>query len=392
MNVESTLELKDLASIETHLYLVSPHATPNITPALDKSLKPKKVILLVSSQMHAEAKWLSNVLRGHNIEVTQWELEKAWDLVHIRSRVIALLKQWQGEKIALNASCGTKPMTIACCDVFREHDLPVFYIDPHEDELIWVYPEIGGRHPVQDRIKLPQFVQVYGGTVSGNLIRQVPKNLLPFSKALIQDIEIYEKSIGSLNYYASSAYRDLRSKEMDERSLGSKSLKQLLQQLQELGVLHREGNRIVFANEDARFFANGGWLEHYVFDQVSRLRRSIPEIQDVVMGLEVERGDSVKNEIDVAFLADNRLHLIECKAKSFKGSRTDNGTEILYKIDSVSDVLGGIQARSMLVSYKKLSSHDLKRAEELEVTVVQHLQLHNLRSHLEQWIAGRNKF
>ena len=110
------------------------------------------------------------------------------------------------------------------------------------------------------------------------------------------------------------------------------------------------------------------------------------------MGLEVERGDGVKNEIDVAFLADNRLHLVECKAKNFKGSRSNDGTEILYKIDSISDVLGGIQARSMLVSYKKLSSHDLKRAEELEVTVVQHRQLHNLRSSLEDWIAGRNKF
>ncbi len=392
MNVESTLTVQDLAKIDTHLYLVSPHATPNITPALDKELKPKKVILLVNPEMREEAKWLRAVLRGHNIEVEQWTIDKAWDLVHVRSRVIALLEEKKGENIALNASCGTKPMTIACVDAFREHDLPVFYIDPHEDELIWVHPEQGGRHEVQDRIKLPQFVQVYGGNVSGNLVRSIPEKLLPFSKDLIQDIEIYEKSIGSLNYFASSAQRDLRSKEMDERSRESESLKSLLQQLETLGLLHMDGNRIVFTDEEARFFANGGWLEHYVFNQVSKLRTSIPEIQDVVMGLEVERGDSVKNEIDVAFLADNRLHLIECKAKNFKGSRTNDGTEILYKIDSVSDVLGGIQARSMLVSYKKLSSHDLKRAEELEVTVVQHLQLHNLRSELENWIAGRNKF
>lgn len=392
MNVESTLSVQDLSKIDTHLCLVSPHATPNITPALDKTLKPQKVILLVNPQMRAEAKWLKNVLRGHNIEVEQWAIEKAWDLVHIRSRVMALLHERRGEKIALNASCGTKPMTIACYDAFREHNLPVFYVNPHEDELIWVHPEQGGKHAVQDRIKLPQFVQVYGGAVSGNLVRKVPEKLLPFSQALIQDIETYEKSIGSLNYYASSAQRDLRSKELDERSRNSNSLKDILQQLESLKLLHMEGNRIVFVDEDARFFANGGWLEHYVFHQVSQLRQSIPEIQDVVMGLEVERSGSVKNEIDVAFLADNRLHLIECKAKTFKGSRSDDGTEILYKIDSVSDVLGGIQARSMLVSYKKLNSHDLKRAEELEVKVVQHLQLHNLRQELETWIAGRNKF
>ncbi len=392
MNVESELTVKDLSEIDIHLYLVSPHATPNITPALDKTLKPKKVILLVNPQMRAEAKWLRNVLRGHNIEVEQWDIDKAWDLLHIHARVLALIKEKAGQRIALNASCGTKPMTIACYDVFRKHDLPVFYVDPHEDELIWVHPEQGGRHALQDRIELPQFVQVYGGSVSGDLKRSVPEQLLSFSTGLIQDIEVYEKSIGSLNYYASSAQRDLRSKEMDERSRESKPLKELLQQLESLKLLHVEGNRLVFADEDARFFANGGWLEHYVFHQVSKIRKSIPEIQDVVMGLEVERGGSVKNEIDVAFLADNRLHLIECKAKNFKGSRSDDGTEILYKIDSISDILGGIQARSMLVSYKKLSSHDLKRAEELEVKVVQHLQLHNLRSELENWIAGRNKF
>ena len=49
------------AAVSTHLYLVSAQATPNLTPALDSQVAPRRVILLVSPDMHLRADWLERL-------------------------------------------------------------------------------------------------------------------------------------------------------------------------------------------------------------------------------------------------------------------------------------------------------------------------------------------
>jgi hypothetical protein len=47
--------------VSTHLYLVSAQATPNLTPALDSQVAPRRVVLLVSPDMHLGADWLERL-------------------------------------------------------------------------------------------------------------------------------------------------------------------------------------------------------------------------------------------------------------------------------------------------------------------------------------------
>ncbi len=46
-----------------HVYLVSGEAAPNITPALDRTLRPGEITLVVSPDMTQRAQWLSRVLK-----------------------------------------------------------------------------------------------------------------------------------------------------------------------------------------------------------------------------------------------------------------------------------------------------------------------------------------
>jgi hypothetical protein len=105
------------ANPATHLCLVSAQATPNLTPVLDRALRPRRVILLVSPAMERRAEWLEAVLRRYSVRTDRWPIGDPWDLEHVQTRVLELLEaeraSGEAQRIALNATGGTKPMSSA---------------------------------------------------------------------------------------------------------------------------------------------------------------------------------------------------------------------------------------------------------------------------------------
>lgn len=92
-------------------------------------------------------------------------------------------------------------------------------------------------------------------------------------------------------------------------------------------------------------------------------------------------GKEVRNEIDVATIVNNKLHLIECKTKNMQS----NGDDTLYKLESLKDLLGGFQARAMLISFRPLRYVDITRAKDLGLTLIGPDQLNQLPLHLKNW-------
>ncbi len=101
------------------------------------------------------------------------------------------------------------------------------------------------------------------------------------------------------------------------------------------------------------------------------------------------RNDTIPNELDVAFLADNRLYIIECKTTRFDkgGPRAAKGADILYKLDTLTDLLGGLQARSMVVSYQQFRAHDRQRAADLHIRVCCSGDLSELPAKIKRWVS-----
>jgi len=96
----------------------------------------------------------------------------------------------------------------------------------------------------------------------------------------------------------------------------------------------------------------------------------------------------VLNEIDVALLKDNRLYLLECKTKRYSGQskKHSEGADVLYKLDSIRDLLGGLQAKAMLVSIKKLQQYHLDRAKELNIEICCYQDLKFLEQKIDKWL------
>lgn len=379
--------------IITHLCLVSAQPVPNLTPLLDPASAPERVILLVSEDMQPRAGWLEQVLRPRGLRVSRWPIDQPWDIEGIQTRVLELLEQEQGavqaKSLALNATGGTKPMSIAAYEAFRAYDLPIFYVHPEQDRLIWMHPNTEPSLELADRIRLEPFLLAHGAKSIGELRRTSPlAGQRHIATEIIANIDHFSKSIATLNWLAAGAERSLRSCKIDH---DRGALAQLIDLFEEGGLLHREQGALRFPDEAARFFVNGGWIEGYVFDLLRDLRSQGAPIQDMACGVNVERqqrGRAVPNELDLALLRDNRLHIIECKTKRFRGNGEDSpGAEALYKLDSLRDLMGGLQARAMLVSYQNLPDHDRTRAADLGIRVCAGVQLRRLREQLKDFIG-----
>lgn len=379
-----------MQAFDIHICLISGQPTPNLVPALSPDMRPKQVIMLVSAEMKEQAKYLKNVLRN-SVMIREEMVPNAYDIGAIHKQIEDLIKKLGEEKdkpsIALNLTGGTKPMAIAAQMACFYNDIPYFYIRPDTNEVQLYMPVDNSMNAYQisSKLKLSDYLEVHGYHLEPEMApstRFLSDKAHDLQKTLVLNAQTFSEAIGTLNRLANEAEK--------QRTLSTyipefriPSFDNLLDKFQNADILSVSGNTLRFTSEDARFFANGGWLEDYVFDTVRKL-----QLQDCMKNCEVYKQSrfASKNEIDVALMAKNRLYLIECKTRNF--SRDEKiGQDTLYKLDSLLPDLGGLNARGMLVSYRQLDSATRKRANDNKIKVVEASQLQGLENQIRTWIS-----
>ena len=171
----------------------------------------------------------------------------------------------------------------------------------------------------------------------------------------------------------------------------------LIDRFAAFNLIERRGDRLRFPDEGARRYVNGGWLEDHVSTHLEQIRAESSTIQDMARGLEYIRlndAAAIKNELDVAFLAGNRLHIIECKTKRFQCTLNPDapGADALYKLDGVRQQLGGRQARVLFVSYQPLLDSHRQRAADMGIRLCVGREIHYIAELLREWVpAGRGR-
>ncbi len=380
-----------------HLCLVYNTATANVTPALDPAFQPEEVILLHSPDKGYRATSLENVLKPTGIKVSRWSINDNRDVEHIRERVLELLVEREQDDIALNASGGTRPMSMAAYEIFREFNKPIFYVHPETDYVTWIHQRNLPSFNVADHIKLRAFLQAHGAGVGSMGDRSgVSQNLRELAQDVIKHIKNLATPLAALNWLAQQAQQGLSvSLKAEQRQW--QALEQLIERFAAENLLKYQRGRIEFASEAARFFVNGGWLEQHTYGVLFGLRKEIPKIQDVGYSVEISRdstGKAVKNELDVAFLHNNHLHIIECKTRRFNEMPRENqsinshAADVLYKLDTLKSILGDVHTKVMLVSYHSLSDWDKQRAHDLGISICAGQQLGRLEEILKIWVEN----
>lgn len=377
---------------DNHLCLVSAQATPNLVPAIDLGFRPSSVTLAVSEDMQDKARWLEKVLREQGTKVEKLTIPNPYDY----SQCWECFAEWLGKQtngVALNATGGTKVMAMAALDVFREERKPVFYVNIENDEVIRLDTR-EAPFALPTKIKLKQYLEVHGYSVLKLSKPDIHRETRDFVQRLAYESERLGKALGRLNWLASQAVENKAigafiSLPLERRDLDSKAFDKLITMFKHERMLDVTDNKLVFPDEEARKFVNGGWLEYLILEALSTLASELG-ITDWAMGIEVlAPNGKTRNELDAACLLKNTLHIIECKSANLaldgKLGET-SGTDALYKLDALRR-MGGLRTQAMLVDFRgSLNDTDKSRAAQMNLKVVSGSQLRDLRGALKTWL------
>ena len=374
---------------DVQVCLVSQQAAPNLLPLLDPVTKPKEVVLLVSDEMKRSAQRLEEVIKPTGIKIRHEHFSALGDFQEMQSQLESLLASYPNQTVALNATGGNKWMAITAQEVFRFNSYPVFYVDIASGQVLFLDSDTPP-HMISATIKLDNYLKSYGYEIQKEktTVKGLTSEQRELCQVLVKNVTEWGKALGALNKLASDAEAS-KSLTINIGDLRATSqLDSLLKECEWAGILkyNTQNQTLTFTDDDARFFANGGWLEEFINSRLNELKGEGVLQDSSHLNLKIGN-DSTSNEIDVAFMAKNRLHLIECKTKRLTGKHAGSaGTESVYKLDSISD-LGGLATKSMLVSYRSLGQADLSRAKDLRIKVVQSSEIQQIKYIIKDWIS-----
>jgi hypothetical protein len=181
---------------------------------------------------------------------------------------------------------------------------------------------------------------------------------------------------------------------LSAKALGSASMRDLRRRLEHCDLVQVQANgALKLGNNTVMGYLTGGWLERYAW----LCLRETPGVDDVAMSLKVARGHFTKgqpvgpdaecNEIDVAFISNNRLFTLECKTETLGKAYT----EYLYKV-AFQRPLGGLTTRAGLLGLARFKgSAVMKRAENSRIALFGRDALPQLGQHLAAWLGQHDK-
>lgn len=375
-----------------HVGIIDQDPIRLVTPLLDNRSESNHIVFIGVAAQESMYLRLHSVLDKRGITSEFFEIPNVANPSKIKKAVLNLAQDLKarGEAIKLNASCGLRHRLLSVYEIFRTYHWPIFVVEPNSDRLCWLYPDGNEDTQVQDRITIDDYLTVFGarGEFSDQeLPPQLDQKLYELGERWASNALELGPGLATLNYLATTCRKEQKlDVELSEKQQGYRELNMLLTDLVEAEIATYQDGILTFANEDARRFSNGEWLETLVHSTVRQIQQDMPTIQDRSLNVQVYRqlGDrEVRNELDVASVVNNKLHIIECKTKGMR----DDGDDTLYKLESLRDLLGGLQARAMLVSFRPLRHNDITRAEDLGLALIGPDELKELKTHLSAWFA-----
>lgn len=375
-----------------HIGIIDHDPVRLVTAMLHRKFNAEKVIFIGVECQQRQFEQLSNVLIPKGIETEFFLIPSDINIPLIKNCITNLAERLkaQGEDVYFNASCGLRHRLLTAYEIFRTYHWPIYVIEPFSDELCWLYPNGKAQEQVEDHISIHDCLTIFGAhcKLPNEDIRDVLNTTIDTlgSKWASHAYEL-GPGFATLNFLATTCRKTQRlDVALSEKQQGYRELGILIDDLQLAELATYQGGILTFASEAARRFSNGEWLEWYVHHVVEEIRNDLQTIQDLSLNVQVYRqiGDhEVRNELDVATVVNNKLHIIECKTKGM----SSDGDDTLYKLESIRDLLGGLQARAMLVSFRPLRHHDVTRATDLGLALIGPEQLPNLKQHLHQWFS-----
>lgn len=348
-------------------------------------LKPDQVIVL--HRKGHDVTGLKSVLNSRGIKCQSQMV--SFNPQQINTILTHIFDSNSSNNVIFNATTGPRLIVLLALKHFFNTSRSAFVVDQFTNQMSWLSPENKKSEILASQLKITEYLKLFSIAVTNKgdtRLESQQKQSLTYW--LVDNIERFGRSLAALNHIAMHAEHSLRYN-INRRDHIPKYLNRILTEFEQVGLLKRHHNEIVFKNEASRFYANGGWLENHVFNTLFHIKKSRDNINDMARGMEVSLvSGNVKNEIDVIAMVNNRLHLIECKTRKFTNKNHANtpGAAAIYRLDTLKESLGGRSGKAMLISYQKLSQYTEQRAQDLGIYCCSFNQLKQLKNHLFKFI------
>ncbi len=382
-----------MKKFDVHVCLVSDQALPNFIPVLAEDFRPQEVILLATEPMNKKAETLAEVMKNRcRVNVQIFDLNDEYDVQSVREEIFNLLLNIDKQKVALNVTGGTKLMAIGAYGMFRDEGYPVFYFTAKDNRILLL--ENNEQFVLQpSKIKIEDYLQLYGYPVRKGykINRQAQRNLPKLWEELVRGINNFAEGLTALNYVISHS-NDLTTDMPKVENQQQQNFNHLLHLLEDNELLSQQNGKLHFPDLETKKYVAGGWFEDYVFDVI----RKIPGVQDVALNVQIEnsgKNTNQHNELDVVVLANNVLHVLECKTANFSSNKKE-ADNALYKLETLKK-LGGLKTRAALISYRETGGHGTRntirdRAKGAQIELIERKDLPGLQKLLTNWVKNGN--
>ncbi len=378
-----------------HVCLVSGQLLPNLIPVLMD--RPAKVHLMVTEGMQSNAKRLQKILADHDLMALCHDAVPSSEFTAIMAYAERMAETlgdaFEGESLVLNATGGTKLMSLAFYTWFKEIGANVIYTDTDRQLIESLTDTECPMQPMQQVIDVEVYLSASGMTLRRSACQdlewrhgaQIRKSL---SKWLAAHAAQLSDFFGALNKLATDALDHkgelLRTPTQYFESLPRGIWQQAMHQINAAGLVEWNGTHTVrFMDAESARYLSGAWLEEYAWHIVSD-----EQVFDVKTGVECTWDGSgrqaARNEFDVLTVHNNRLLVMECKTSRF-GVQPSADSNILYKLESLGSNAGGLFGKMLLLSARPLSDTERTRANSQRIDVLEGAEIAGLRDYVQRW-------
>ena len=340
-----------------HVCLVSDQTIPNILGIFH--FNPDKLLFITTQDMEKKEK-VSSILKTLNRLGRRYDERYAKiniqedSILDCHRKIEKWIKGKEDADFIVNLTCGTKIMSIAAYEYFKDYSSKMIYIPIPKNEFISPFPKKSpGRSTALDlRLNVVQYLTAYGLDIVNEAKLSGYHNEASRRRELSNWLVKHYIKTKNLLVWLGGNLRDHRDdKEYYLEGQFSGATESEVELMEKLGFSRKGDNISIKLNRSTLRYLTGGWLEEYCFNEMAELKGK--GIDDVVLNLKLRKGE---NEFDVMFTKDNALYFVECKSLD---QETDKKADILYKIGALQKEFG-LKIGSFLVT---TSPHILKDGE-----------------------------
>jgi len=382
--------------------LVSEQAAPSLIPALATGLGVTDVVLLASQAMTRQARRLDRVFQIRKIPCRVWPgAVPAYDAKGMEGLCREVLASIPAEsRVILNATGGTKLMSLAALTAFRDAGREVVYVDTQNGLLHFLHDPGLKPENLDPCLSIGDYLVTHGFIIRGRRGSWRSGKALPTRKNSTKLLARHCPGLSRfLSLFNSLGVQSLarhckdspwpRSVKLTRQIRRAGRQRELIESFEEEGLVAVRQDRVEFAGPEEAFYLSGGWLEEHAF--VSACESGA---QEAAMSVEVDwdtREDyGVSNEFDCLAIWNNRMFVIECKTANLAGGKAggQKAGQMLYKLESLRSKVAGVFGKGAVVTAKRPEPTALSRARANGLEVFGPEEVSDLASAIGAWMRN----